>query len=103
MDFLPELPLPVVVLPNKDRTFSFQVKSPTTTYLFKRCAGIESGSAKKSEIVGEVSVQQIYEIAKIKQKDENLQHLGLPEITKTLVSVARGMGLNIVKQTHVGK
>lgn len=102
-EFLPEIPLPVVVLANKDRTFTFQVKSPTTTYLLKKCSGVEVGSARKTEIVGEVSVQQLYEIAKIKQKDENLQHLGLFEITKTLASVARGMGLKIVKQNYVGK
>ena len=100
---MPEIPLPVVVLPNKDRTFSFQVKSPTTTYLLKKCAGVESGSAKKTDIVGEISVQQLYEIAKVKQRDENNQHLGLFELTKTLTSVARGMGFKIVKQNFVGK
>jgi len=60
-------------------------------------------ASRKGDQVGEISVQQLYEIAKLKQQDENMQHLGLQQITKSLTSIARGMGFKIVRQTYVEK
>lgn len=53
-----------------DRTFKFQIKTPPTSLLLKRAAGITSGSTKPgSEVAGNVSLKHIHEIAKIKLKD----------------------------------
>jgi ribosomal protein L11 len=52
------------------RTFSFDVKSPPTSWFLLRCAGVEKGATNPGkETVGKpVSLKQVYEIAKIKQK-----------------------------------
>ena len=52
------------------RTFSFDVKSPPTSWLLLRCAGVEKGANQPGkETVGKpVSLKHVYEIAKIKQK-----------------------------------
>ena len=53
-----------------DRTFKFRIKTPATSLLLKRAAGITSGSSNPgSEVAGNVSLKHIYEIAKIKLRD----------------------------------
>jgi ribosomal protein L11 len=51
------------------RTFTFDVKSPPTSWLLLQCAGVEKGSANPGrEKVGKpVSLKHVFEIAKIKQ------------------------------------
>ena len=52
------------------RTFSFEVKSPPTSWLLLRCAGVEKGASNPGkETVGKpVSMKHVFEIAKLKQK-----------------------------------
>src|SRR5258708_12361788 len=42
----PGLPLPVVITAYADKSFSFIIKTPPTTVLIKKAAGIESGSPR---------------------------------------------------------
>lgn len=55
---------------NPDRTFSFTIKTPPTSLLLKRAAGITSGSGNAgTEVAGTISLKHIFEIAKIKLND----------------------------------
>lgn len=64
------MPTPTLVTVNPDRTFTFETRTPPTSLLLKRAAGITAGSGRAgSEMVGDVSVKHIYEIAKIKMAD----------------------------------
>lgn len=66
----PGLPTPVLVEINADRTFKFSIRTPPTSLLLKRAAGITGGSANPgTEVAGNVSLKHIYEIAKIKLRD----------------------------------
>jgi large subunit ribosomal protein L11 len=51
------------------RTFQFDVKSPPTSYLLLRAAGVEKGATNPGkETVGKpISLKHVYEIAKLKQ------------------------------------
>ena len=50
-----------------DRTFTFETKGPSSTYLLLKAAGIEKGADKPGyETVGKLSVKHIYEIAKVR-------------------------------------
>jgi len=51
------------------RTFSFDVKSPPTSWLLLQCAGVDKGSSNPgNEKVGKpVSLKHVFEIAKLKQ------------------------------------
>jgi len=51
------------------RQFSFIVKSPPTSWLLLKCAGVDKGATSPGrETVGKpVSLKHVYEIAKIKQ------------------------------------
>jgi len=59
-----------------DGSFKFILKSPPTTFLIKRAAGIEKGSSEPSKNkVGKLTRKQVQEIAEIKMADLNANDL----------------------------
>ncbi|KAI8062893.1 50S ribosomal protein L11 [Gongronella butleri] len=92
-----DTPVPTVITIKPDRTFTFVTKTPPTTYLLKRAAGIDKGASKPgTEIVGKVSLKHVYEIAKLKQQDTNLKHLSLESICGSIIGVARSVGIQVI-------
>jgi len=91
------VPVPVVLTAFADRTFKFDIKTPPTSWFLKRAAGVANGSATPGQqVAGQVSLRQIYEIAKVKQQDENVDYIDLQSICKSVIGSARSMGLNVV-------
>ena len=73
----PGLPLPVVITAYADKSFTFIIKTPPTTVLIKKAAGIESGSPKPhTDKVGKITRKQVEDIAKQKMPDLNAADLG---------------------------
>jgi len=67
--------LPVEIKVFEDRTYTFVVKTPLTSELLKKAAGIEKGSGNPlQKKVGKVTRKQIEEIAKIKMPDLNTDY-----------------------------
>ncbi|CAO3596966.1 unnamed protein product [Absidia cylindrospora] len=92
-----DTPVPTVITIKPDRTFTFITKSPPTTFLLKRSAGVQKGAQKPgTEIVGNVSLKHVYEIAKLKQQDTNLKHLSLESICGSIIGVAKSIGIQVV-------
>ncbi|KAG9317205.1 hypothetical protein JVU11DRAFT_1398 [Chiua virens] len=93
----PGVPIPTMIHVQPDRTFTFFTKTPPTTYLLKQVAGLEKGPARPGhEILGTISLKHVYEIAKIKARDEHLKHLKLESIASTVIGTARTLGLQVV-------
>jgi large subunit ribosomal protein L11 len=93
----PGVPTPTLITVQPDRTFSFLIKTPPTSYFLKKAAGIEKGASRPGhEITGTISLKHVYEIAKIKATDEHLKHLTLEAIARTIVGSARSLGIHIV-------
>jgi large subunit ribosomal protein L11 len=91
-------PLPVVLTAFADRTFQFDIKTPPTSWFLKKAAGIKSGSATPGQQeVGQVNLRQIYEIAKVKQVDENVNYIELQSICKNIIGSAKSMGIKVVR------
>jgi large subunit ribosomal protein L11 len=87
--------VPVVVTVFTDRSFTFITKSPPAPVLLKKAAGIAKGSAEPNRSrVGEVSREQIREIAQLKEKDLNSHDL--EAAIKTIEGTARSMGIEVV-------
>jgi large subunit ribosomal protein L11 len=87
--------VPVVVTIFTDRSFTFITKSPPAPILLKKAAGIAKGSAEPNRNrVGQVSRDQIREIAQLKVKD--LNSYDLEAAMKTIEGTARSMGIEIV-------
>ncbi len=86
--------VPVVITAYKDKTFTFEVKSPPAAVLLKQAAGIAKGSGvPNKEKVGKVTAEQVRNIAKEKQKDLNAYTLEQAE--KIIRGTARSMGVEI--------
>ncbi|CAG8626268.1 12448_t:CDS:1 [Ambispora gerdemannii] len=94
---LPEAPIPTLINVRSDRSFSFVIKNPPTTWFLKRAAGVEKGASKPgSEIVGKVTLKHVYEIAKVKKQQTNMQHLSLRGVVKCVVATAKSAGIEVV-------
>ncbi len=88
-------PIPVVITAFTDKTFSFIMKSPPMTFFLKKAAKIEKGTTTPGRAtVGEVSMDQIREIATKKMVDLNANDVDAA--MQMVIGSARSMGLNIV-------
>jgi large subunit ribosomal protein L11 len=88
----PGLPLPVVITAYADKSFSFIIKTPPTTVLIKKAAGIESGSARPhTDKVGKITRKQVEDIAKVKMPDLNAA--SLEAAMRIVAGSARSMGV----------
>ncbi len=93
----PGVPITTSIVAYDDRSASFKIRSPPTSYLLKRAAGIEKGAATpgSGDPVGAVSLKHIYEIAKIKQTDKHLAHLPLESLCRSIAQTARSCGIEV--------
>ena len=86
--------IPVVLTVYKDRTFSFITKTPPAAVLIKKAISLEKGSGEPNrEKVGEITRQQLEEIAKIKLKDLNARDLDAA--VKIIAGTAKSMGVKV--------
>ena len=86
--------IPVIVTIYADRSFTFVTKTPPTSVLLKKAAGVEKGSGEPGKVkVGKVTRTQIREIAEIKLRD--LTAKDLDAAVKTVEGTARSLGLEI--------
>ena len=88
----PGTPLPVIITVYSDRSFTFFTKTPAATILWKRAAGITSGSkTPNTQKVGKVTRAQLEQIAKAKMPD--LTAASMDAAVRTIAGSARSMGL----------
>jgi len=88
------MPIPVIITAYADKSFSFEMKSPTVTYLLKKAAGIDKASSKPhTDKVGSITRAQIEEIANLKKAD--LTAADLEAAVKTIAGSARSMGITV--------
>jgi len=87
--------IPVIITVYADRSFTFVTKTPPAAVLLKRAAGIEKGSGETGKKkVGQVTRQQLEEIARLKMPD--LTAADLAAAVRTVEGTARSLGLEIV-------
>ena len=93
-----EVPVPVQLTAMQDRSFTFEMKTPSVSWFLKKAAGIEKGSSLpgQSGPVGTVTTQQVYEIAKVKQQDKLLGYIDLESISRNIVGTAASMGIKVI-------
>ena len=87
--------LPVEISIMDDRSFTFVIKTPPTSFLIKKVGNVKKGSAKgKSEVVGKLTKAQVREIAEIKLPDLNCYTV--EEAMNIVEGTAINMGVQIV-------
>lgn len=93
----PGIPLTTSIVAYSDRSAEFKIRTPPTSFLLKRAAGVEKGSATPGvgEPVGAVSLKHVYEIAAIKKSDKHLSHLSHEALCRCIVQTARTCGIEV--------
>ena len=99
----PGVPVPARVTVRPDRSFSFEIRTPTTSWLLLQAAGVKEiknrirGAQKPgTESVGTVTLKHVYEIARIKQTETRLSGLSLEGLCKSVISQAKSIGVAVV-------
>src|SRR5271167_3359595 len=92
--------IPVVLTVYSDRSFSFILKTPPTSVLLKKAAGLStgkkpgSGSKEPNKTkVGEVTATQVRELAEQKMADMNCTDI--ESAMRTVKGTARSMGIDV--------
>ena len=87
--------IPVVITVYQDRSFTFITKTPPAAVLLKKAAKVAKGAGDPlREKVGEVTQEQVEEIAKLKMVDLNAYDL--EAASKIIAGTARSMGIKVV-------
>ncbi len=88
--------IPAVLTIYKDRTFSFILKTPPASELIKKAAGIIKGSGTPNkEKVGNITMDQVREIASTKMPDLNA--IDVEHAMETIKGTAKSMGVEVKK------
>jgi len=86
--------IPVVITVYADRSFSFITKTPPASELLKKSANVDKGSGEPNrDKIGQVTKQQVKEIAKMKMEDLNAANLD--NAVRMIEGTARSMGITI--------
>ena len=87
--------LPVIITVYADKSFDFVVKQPPVAIQLKEAAKVQKGSAQPNrEKVGEVTWEQIRQIAQDKMPDMNC--FTVESAMRMVAGTARSMGLKVV-------
>ncbi|KAL3922704.1 MAG: hypothetical protein SGILL_002060 [Bacillariaceae sp.] len=98
-----ETPLRVELRAMSDRSYTFEIRSPPTSFLVKQAAGIQKGPTDPTIETPSATItpEMVYNIALIKQADDNRWHIPLEGIARSVIGTARSMGI-IVKEEESG-
>lgn len=84
----------VLVTVYKDRSFSFEVKSPPASVMLKDLVKAEKGSGEPNKNkIGKVTIEQCKQVAKEKIKDLNA--FDLDHAARIIAGTARSMGITV--------
>ena len=88
--------VPVIINVYEDKSFDFIVKSPPAAVLLKRAANLAKASGTPGkEFIGQVTKQQVLDIAK--EKMEDLNTVGINQAAKIIEGTARSSGIKVVE------
>lgn len=96
-------PTPARVAVRPDRSFTFELRTPTVSWLLLQAANVKEIKNKirganrpGHETVGTVTLKHVYEIAKIKQSETRLSGLSLEGLCKSVIASAKSIGVKVV-------
>ena len=86
--------IPVEITVYEDRSFTFITKTPPTSDLLKKAAGVDKGSSTPNkDKVGQITRAQLREIAQTKMKD--LDATSVEGAERIVEGAARSMGITV--------
>jgi large subunit ribosomal protein L11 len=86
--------VPVEITIYEDRSFTYVTKTPPTSFLIRRAAGIESAAHEPGrQSAGSITAAQVTEIAETKMPDLNANDLEAARLQ--IMGTARSMGIEV--------
>ena len=86
--------IPVEITVFADQSFAFVTKTPPTTDLLKKAAGLEKGSTEPNRNkVGSVTREQVRQVAELKMRDLNA--VDVDGAMRMIEGTARSMGIRV--------
>ena len=87
--------IPAEITIYQDGSFNFALKTPPAPDLLRKAAGVDKGSAEPHrDKVGQITQDQLREIAEIKMKDLNA--IDIDGAMRQIAGTARSMGIEVV-------
>jgi len=88
--------IPVEMTVFEDRSYEFRLKTPPTSELLRKAAGIEKGSGEPNKKkVGKITREQLRKIAEQKMPDLNTENI--EQAMKIIEGTAKNMGIEVVE------
>jgi large subunit ribosomal protein L11 len=96
----PEVPLQVTIVPRTDRSYKFFLRSPQANWFLMRVARQPRGSdwTSGASPTGNVTLKEIYHIARAKSMDPNMIGVPVYAICHGLIRTARAMGITVTRE-----
>lgn len=99
----PGVPIPARITVRPDRSFHFDLRTPATSHLLFAAAGVKERKGKirgamnpGKEVLAEISLKHVYEIAKIKHSELRLSGLSLEGLCRSVIAQAQSTGITVV-------
>ncbi|KEZ41064.1 50S ribosomal protein L11 [Scedosporium apiospermum] len=96
-------PMPCRVTVRPDRSFTFDIRTPQTSWLLLNAANVPEINGRRKgasnpgkETVGTISLKHVYEIAKIKQTELRLSGLSTEGMCKSIIWQAKSIGIEVI-------
>ena len=91
----PGMPIPVVITVYVDKSFSFETKSPPTSFFIKKATKLKKASQTPGKgVIASISKEEVRNIAQQKIQDLNTEDLDAAQ--KMIAGTARSMGINVI-------
>lgn len=88
----PGMVFPVMIYVAKNKSFTFEIKTPPASVLIKKEAGLAKGSSVPNQTkVGKLNTEQLRTIAQLKMQDMNCH--SLESAMSMIAGTARSMGV----------
>merc|ERR1711920_719087 len=96
----PEVPIQVTLVPKTDRSYKFILRTPQVQWFLQRCARIPKGSdwGAGRAPVGNITLKELYHIAKVKSLDPALVGVPLRAICLQVKTTAAAMGIHVSRE-----
>lgn len=90
----PGMIFPVVIYVNKNKSYTFEIKTPPAAVLIKKEVGLAKGSSEPNrEKVGKITKESLRKIAELKMKDLNAY--SIEAAMRMIEGTARNMGVEV--------
>ncbi|CAJ1361498.1 unnamed protein product [Effrenium voratum] len=96
----PDVPLQTTLFPRTDRSYKFFIRSPHASWFLLRAARLPKGSdfGNGAPPVGNITLKELYHIAKVKSMDPQLIGVPVRTICLSLMRTAKAMGIQITRE-----